>query len=338
MPVAGALLQRLVYISIEGRISTGDSAEGGSDEAAANTDRLIRETRERYEGRDVTALLGTTGAGKTVATALIKHTLSARWIPNSRGRWEAQMDSGHDDVNKIIRKMQEGYFPSPALKDSCPSLAISIHRMTSGPRIIELVLHGMSGENYRDYLTEPGSANVDEMLSDLLAGDGAYIAHATKYVLMIDCEEADHWDTDKPQAVNMLKKITAIKKRRDCVDRHGRLMSPIGLVFTKADMLSGDRAKKNASALAREYPDLMSSLRISHSGPLAYFKVHARVADDGDNLDARAGASTNPGGDGRSREGGGEEVQAEPEKRLAVPLDYSVSEYHKLISWLVDTR
>ena len=316
----------------------GDSAGGSSDEAAANTDRLIRETRKQYEGRDVTALLGTTGAGKTVATALIKHTLSTKWIPNSKGRWEAQMDSGHDDVNKIIRKMQEGYFPSPTLKDSYPRLAISIHRMINGPRIVELVLHDMSGENYRDYLTEPGSANVDEMLSDLLAGDAAYIAHAAKYVLMIDCEEVDHWNTDKPQAVNTLKKIIEIKKRMNFVDRDGRLMSPIGLVFTKADMLSNDRAKKKAATLALEYPDLMSSLRISHSGPLAYFKVHTRVADDDDSLDARVDASTNPGGDGRSGEGGSGEAQAEPEKRLAVPLDYSVSEYHKLISWLVDTR
>lgn len=129
MPVAGALLQRLAHTSIEGRISMGDSAGGGNGEAAANADRLIRETRGRYEGRDVTALLGTTGAGKTVATALIKHTLSARWIPNSRGRWEAQMDSGHDDINRIIRKMQEGYFPSPALKGSYPRLAIVRKKM-----------------------------------------------------------------------------------------------------------------------------------------------------------------------------------------------------------------
>ena len=313
-------------------------SEQDAGDTATEVDRLARETRPDYDAEKTIAFLGEVGSGKTVVAALLKHTLSTKWVPGSGGRWDSLMVSGHDEINNTIRDMKGGQFPPPTVKDDYPALRIDLHRMKGPPSKIGLILRDISGENYVDYMSESSDIDVDALLLELLKGEGAYIAHATTYVLMIDCEKVNDWDTDGPHAVNMLNRLYAIKRRLNCLDPSGRLMNPIALVFTKADTLPSNYAQKSARDLAGMYHDLASSLRIRHSGPLACFKVLVKTVDaysgqgDYDN-ESEGGQDVDSGGS--SEDGAGDR---ESDACLAVPLDYSNKVYYNLITWLVDTR
>ena len=190
-------------------VSTPEQHAESAEYDASDVDRLVRETEQEYDGRDTIAFVGEVGAGKTVVAALVRHTLSTRWVPRSRGRWEAQMVSGHDEINETIRRMKRGSFPPPTLKGDYPRLKINIHRMKGMPATLEMVLRDMSGEDYSGRLSksndDDNNGDIDEQVVEMLKGDGAYLVHATKYVLMIDCEGIDEWETDKPRAVNAIR-------------------------------------------------------------------------------------------------------------------------------------
>lgn len=318
----------------------------GSVELNPEVDRLINETRQWHGAEKPIAFLGEVGAGKTVVAALLKHTISTRWVPSRKGRWDALMVSGHDEINETIRTMKRGLFPSPTVKDDYPALVIEMHRMQGAASKIGLKLRDISGESYFGYLSGSPPDNIDDLLIDLLQGGGSYIAHAKAYVLMISCEDADEWETDKPHAVNAIETIHAIQNRMNRLDHNDRFTTPVALVFTKGDTLPAEHAGKSPRSLAHMYHDLDSTLRIRHSGPLACFKVHvktdgAHFEQDGDGLNdgdrllqsgpgAHDPEDTEPGGDGDS--------DPPPSLRLAVPLDYSYNMYYKLITWLVDPR
>ena len=76
--------------------SPSELAPGGEEsggEPNPEVDRLLHETEP--QGTDKTiAFLGEVGAGKTVVAALLKHTLSTKWVPGSNGRWDALTVSG----------------------------------------------------------------------------------------------------------------------------------------------------------------------------------------------------------------------------------------------------
>ncbi len=324
-------------------------AQGG-EESSGNpnpeADRLIHETQPRPGVDKTVAFLGEVGSGKTVVAALLKHTLSTKWVPFSNGRWDALVVSGHDEINEAIRSMKGGLFPSPTVKGEYPALRIDLHRMKGAPSAIGLALRDVSGHSYFERLSRSLPNGIDESLVELLQGDGSYIAHATTYVLVISCEDVDRWDADKPRAINAIKAICAIKSKMRLLDPDGRLMDPIALVFTKGDALPAELAQKPAHELAGMYPDLASTLRVTHSGPRAYFKVHvmtgdARSAQDdnrpgGHNLQQQAGSDArDPDDDGPDKGGDDEQV---PAARLAVPLRYSSGAYLKIISWLVNPR
>lgn len=319
-----------------GSLPVSESEQSGGEEVA-EVDRLIRETRPEPDAGSTIAFLGEVGSGKTVVAALLKHTLTTRWVPGSGGQWDALMVSGHDEINGTIRDMKGGRFPPPTVKDDYPALTIDLHRMKGPPSKRRLALRDMSGENYFEYLSGSGPRDADVLLSELLKGDGAYIAHATTYALMIDCKKVDDWDTDRPRAVNMLNTLYAIKQRLNCLDPNGRIMNPIALVFTKADTLPSGHASKPALALAEMYSDLRSSLRVRHSGPLGCFRVQTSTVgarsgqrkDDGSGEQGRRAESSEDGTGG---------PEHEQDARPAVPLTYSNRAYYDLITWLVDPR
>ena len=326
-------------------MAPGGEESGG--EPNPEVDRLLRETGPQGTGKTI-AFLGEAGAGRTVVAALLKHTLSTKWVPGSNGRWDALTVSGHDEINGAIRGMKGGLFPSPTVKDDYPALRIDLHRMRDAPSKIALMLRGIPGESYFERLSGSPPDGIDGPLLELLRGDGAYIAHATAYILMISCEDAGEWDTDKPRAVNAIKAIHAIKERMHCLDPDGRFMAPVALVFTKGDTLPAEHAQKPARDLAGVYRDLASTLRLTHSGPLACFKV--QVATRGASLGQgsggpggrgplqRAGSDARDHGEGEGDEGDEGDEEPAPAARPAVPLSYSHRAYQKLVTWLVEPR
>ena len=235
---------------------------------------LIEKTRPQFQDKDIVAFLGQVSSGKTVVSSLLKYSLSKSWVPKSKGKWEAVSSSGHDRINEIIRKLKEGVFTSPTPKENFPKLVLDIYNMEGKPVKFELALHDVSGENYADYLTDPSYPNIDDRLIDILSGDGAYLAYAKKYVIMIDCEQKKDWDTDIAKVAPMISKIREIKQKIHTFSSDEKIHSPIAIVFTKSDRLSTTDKKKSAQELANEYPELISSLKINHDQvSLRFFKV-----------------------------------------------------------------
>ncbi len=322
-------------------------AVAGAVRRASSVDSLIRETLQEYDGRDTIAFVGDVGAGKTVVAALVTHTLSTRWVPRSRGRWDAQTVSGHDEINETIRRMKRGSFPPPTVKNDYPSLRINIHRMKGMSATLEMVLRDMPGEDCSGHLSESADDDddIDGQVAEMLNSNGAYLVHATKYVLMIDCEGIGDWDTDKPKAVNAIKMIRKIKERIDRIDSTNRFTDPLAIVFTKTDALPEQDAQRSAKDLAGKYPDLMSCLRVSHSGPRSFFKVFAKTTEerpDDDDEEYEDGDGEEYEDDEESKDDDAEAAEddepADPGDYLVIPLEYSIEEYERLITWLVSTR
>ncbi len=243
--------------------------------AKETLEQLINKRSEEYQGKIRIAVIGNVKSGKTIVSALLKYTLTKLWIPKTNGKWESITSSGQNEINEIIREMKKGRFASPTSNTTYPKLILDIFRMEGEPTKIELILHDMSGENYSDLLTSSSYSNIDDRLVDILSGDGAYLAFAKKYVIVIDCEEKDEWDTDIANVALMISKIREIKQKIRNYDSDELIHSPIAIVFTKSDLLSSVDQEKSAEELAKEYPELVSSLRINHDQNfLQFFKVY----------------------------------------------------------------
>ena len=234
----------------------------------------IEAKRKEYEDKHTIAFLGQVSSGKTVMAALVKHTLAKLWIPSTNGKWEAVSRSGQDEINEIIRKMKKGIFPSPTPSENYPKLVIDIVRMEGLPIKLELVLHDMSGENYADLLTSSSYSSVNDRLAAMFLKNADYLVFAKKYVIMIDCDQKDDWDTDIAKVGPMISRIKEIKQKIHNFDSHQKIQSPIAIVFTKADLLSEEDKTKSAKELAKEYPELVSSLNINHDQEsVKFFKM-----------------------------------------------------------------
>ncbi len=236
--------------------------------------QLIEKTRALYQdGKETVAFLGEVSSGKTVISALLKHTLVTSWIPKSKGKWEAVASSGHDSINEIIREMKKGNFPSPTPKKEYPKLAVDVFNMEGKPLKIELVLHDISGENYTDRLTEQFDSE-EERLHNILSSPGDYLAFAKRYIILIDCEKKVDWDTDPAKVARMISSIRKIKQIIHNTNSDEKIHNPIAIVFTKVDILSPEERKKTTEELLDDYPELRSSLNINHDkNSLVFFKV-----------------------------------------------------------------
>lgn len=236
--------------------------------------QLIEKTRPQYINNNIVAFLGKVSSGKTVVAALLKHTLAKSWIPASNGKWEAVPSSGYDEINEIIRELKQGKFPSGTLRKNYPKLVIDIHNMEGKPVKFQLALHDMSGENYSELLIDPSYSNTTERLTKILSGDGAYLAYASKYVIMIDCTDYDDWDTDVAQVAPMISTLREIKQIVHSLGDDAKISAPISIIFTKSDLLSADTQLKSPDELAKDYPELLSSLNINHDkNSLKFFKL-----------------------------------------------------------------
>ena len=237
-------------------------------------DEQIEAKRKEYEDGHTVAFLGQVSSGKTVMAALVKHTLARSWIPNTNGKWEAVSRSGQDEINEIIRKMKKGIFPSPTPSENHPKLIIDIVRMEGPPTKLELVLHDMSGENYADLLTSSSYSSVNDILADMFLKNADYLVFAKAYVIMIDCGQKDDWDTDIAKVGPMISRIKEIKQKIHNFSPYQKIQSPITIVFTKADLLSEEDKTKSAKELAKEYPELVSSLNINYNKKsVKFFKM-----------------------------------------------------------------
>jgi len=178
---------------------------------AEKLEPLITKTRAQFQDKEIVAFLGEVKSGKTVVAALLFYHLSKVWIPQSKGKWEAVPVSGDEILNEIIRGMKGGGYSGSTQKNDYPELIIDVYSMEGKPVKIQLALHDMSGENYADLLSKE-FPNEEERLATILSGDGAYIAYAKQYVIMVDCDLKPEWDTDISKVARMISSLKEIKR------------------------------------------------------------------------------------------------------------------------------
>ena len=241
---------------------------------------LIEKKSPLFQDKEIVSFLGEVESGKTVVSALLYYHLSKNWIPSSKGRWEAVPVSGDETINEIIRNMKQGSFTDPTPKNEYPRLITDIYNMEGKPSKTRLRLHDMSGETYASSLSKE-YISEKERLTEILSGDGAYIAYASQYVIMVDCDLREDWDTDICKIVKMISSIKEIKRQIHNLNSNEKIHVPIAVVFTKSDRLPDNERDLPPEKLLEKYPSLKSSLTINHDhAMLSCFKVHVESKEE----------------------------------------------------------
>lgn len=285
---------------------------------------------QHISNQRIVAFLGPAGSGRTVVAALVKHTLSTAWVPQSRGRWDARTECGHDEINSAIRELRQGRFPPSSAKGAYPPLKISMYRMKKYPSKFKMTIRDTQGEDYYGRLSAHGNGDgINGLITHLLEGNRSYIVYATRYILIIDCAKAEWQDAAMSQAANALTAIQRIKGKMGNLDADGRLITPIALAFTKADALPSCYRDLPAADLAGKCRGLVPILPTICPVAPACFKLHASVGSNascGQNRHILGGTGAKNGTVEAPR-------QPLPKNRKVFGIDYSAQEYYRLIDW-----
>ena len=169
---------------------------------APKTDRLLQIARNEFHDKNIVSFLGDVKSGKTVVSALLKHSLFNHFIPKKSAQYQAVVSSGNTVMNNILGNMiEKGQFPPSTRPIDNPEVIIEIHKKIGrGSGKIELMLRDTSGENYSDYLVEEYS-NHDKRIEDILTinaidkkiGPLSYLIFSKIYIILIDCSKDDLW-------------------------------------------------------------------------------------------------------------------------------------------------
>ena len=254
-----------------------------------NLEQLIENAKSELHNENLVAFLGELKSGKTVVSALLKHALFNHFVPRSREKYEAIVSGGSTIINETLGSMiKDGLFPQGTWPIKSPVISMEIHTMKGrGPGVVKLILRDISGENYVKLLLKEYS-NPEDRLYDVLmfnkdekksVGPLAHIVFAKVYVIIIDCSSDNPWEHEQSYAAQM---ITALRQMKEIINdtENGKIVCPIAIIFTKTDLLSTDSKSLPAEELMKKMPELMSSLKISHDGSIAYFKMFVDVEEE----------------------------------------------------------
>lgn len=246
-------------------------------------DDLLSKARDNLHDENIVTLLGEPDAGKTVASALLKHALFAKFIPFHGGRFEAMVVKGAETADRVLREMKaECAFPSATPSVDAPQVELEIHKMNGEVASkIKLVLQDSSGEACMDLLHEEFD-DPEERLEAILeknrngdVGPLAPYVFSKVYLLVIGCPDGNSdWDLNRsPSAVHALRQVHRAAK----LTHNDKVRTHIAILFTKSDKLNDSDRIKPASALLESISQLKSALNIVHGGKLECFKLSVDV-------------------------------------------------------------
>ena len=245
----------------------------------------LEDARNSFHDKNIIAFLGQPKSGKTVVFALLKHALFNHFIPKRSKEFNAIVTSGQTLINKILGDMiKKQLFPPITRPIDRPIFSIEIHKIRGkGPSEIELILNDMSGENHMDYLVNE-YGNPDDRLEHILTlhssnnpfGPLSYLIFSKIYVIIIDCTESQNWEHEQSEHALVIQSLYEIQKSAK-LTRNDKIISPLAIIFTKADKLNEKDRLKKPKELMDKMPEFESSLSRFHSGTIDYFKMSLDV-------------------------------------------------------------
>lgn len=248
--------------------------------AKPNRDELLSAARAELHDKNIVTLLGKTGAGKTVASALLKHALFDKFIPMHAGRFEAIVKKGGERIDEILAGMSvDCEFPPATFKVDAPKLELVVLKMIGeGAGKSTLMFQDSSGEKYTELLQDE-LVDPEERLEEILAyniknnevGPLAPYVFSKVYLLAIQCpKEISGWHLQHSSStINALCEIHKAAQ----LTHNQKIKSHIAILFTQADVLQEECLNKPASDLLELMPELKSALRLCHGGDLECFKL-----------------------------------------------------------------
>ncbi|MDA7996812.1 MAG: hypothetical protein MPI93_02230 [Nitrosopumilus sp.] len=221
----------------------------------ANLQSRVDAARLEFEGRNVVAFIGGVGSGKTVATALLKYTLTEYWNPKKTGVYSIVLRGG-DVLNESLRALKNKEPLAPTSEGATPDTVIKLKSSKGLPATYELVIRDMSGENW-DLVSGNTDATHPEILARMLEKDLPHFIFATKYVLVVDCSKKGSWDVDGGSAASAIANIAEIRQLVGVKEVTGDM---IAVLFTKADLLPPKEKDLTAKDLLGQYKELSNNI------------------------------------------------------------------------------
>ena len=277
--------------------------------AKQTLDDLLSKARDKLHDENIVTLLGEPDAGKTVASALLKHALFNKFIPLHGRRFEAIAVKGGEATDDVLRTMKsKGAFPPATLRANAPRLELEIYKMYGEGNKSTLVLQDSSGENHMSMLRDEFD-DPKERLEKILAynnqnggvGPLAPYVFSKVYLLTIECpEDSSSWDTLSPSStIHALRQLHRAAK----LTHNDKVTSHIAILFTKSDVLPDNDRHAPASQLLERVQELKSALKIVHGGKLECFKLSIDVEPEStQERDQRVGRSLQRAKDDLKRE------------------------------------
>ena len=248
---------------------------------ATNFAARLEEARAALHDRNTVCFLGEVESGKTVSSSLLKHALVNHFVPRHSGDYQSVVSEGSETINRSLGEMiMHGQFPAATLRVSDPRVVLDIYKTSrGGTGKFELILQDSSGEHFFDYLVrecdDPKARLRDVLEHSLGSGQVGPLAHyvfAKMYILAVDCSDVNALGHTQSLLANSVVTLHKLHTAASLTD-NGKIKSSIAILFTKADLLSGDDSSRQPTELLDLMPELKSALSLRHGGCLECFKV-----------------------------------------------------------------
>ena len=248
----------------------------------------ISDAWNNHADKNTVAFIGRPKSGKTVATALLKYTLTEYWDPKRTGI-HGSVIKGNDYLNEILGDMRNGDYPGVTPRREKPEVRIKLRNIKGNTADWMVVINDMSGEDVIALLSTDKYNTAEERIGKILEINMPHLLFASKYVILVDCEGKDSWGWDGDGVASAVNNLVELKKTLpdECPSKFS-----VAVMFTKADTLPPKQKNLVAKDILGLYRELSSNLDMnkisyvtfkSHIKTIKPRKTDKTVPDDGKN-------------------------------------------------------
>ena len=232
----------------------------------------LNEAWTNSANKNVVAFIGRVKSGKTVATALLKHTLTEFWDPQTTGI-HGSVIKGNDRLNKILDGMRSGDYPGVTPETTKPEIRIRLRNINGNVDDWIIVINDMSGEDVVELLSTDRYHSPEARLAKILEANMQHLLFASKYVITVDCERRDAWSRDGEKVASAVNNLVELK---NILPNEYSTDFSAAIVFTKTDTLPPNQKDLPASEILGMYRELLLNLRMNKIKYVA-FKSHLKT-------------------------------------------------------------
>ena len=260
-----------------------------SDMAKDDLTSILEAAKKDFQGKNIIAFIGKPKSGKTVVSGALFDALNDEFIKKYGKNFFVKIKDGHDDIDRIHRRMfTKGRFPPATLPNTRSIIKIELTSRAQLGTKVEFMLRDASGEDIQKIM-EKRYEDPEELIRLILTkhkgpsdpyGPLSYILFTKIFVILLDCNLAPEWKTEQIRYSQIITSICDMKEHIDETVEE-KINNPIAIVLTKSDELKNKeltpKLKPNISnkeLLETYLPLLQSNLESTHMGKLRIFKFN----------------------------------------------------------------